>query len=91
NQRDFVEQINRGGRHLLDVLRDILEVSRIEAGHVEIIRSPCDLDIIANDLLGLFRLQANSRLLSYSVVIDDDVPRHIIVDAAKLRQIAINL
>jgi PAS domain S-box-containing protein len=90
-QREYLDTISRSGEHLLTLLNDVLEMSKIEAGRTTLNLSTLDLPGLLRDLESLFRLRAEARGLQFLVNVAPPVPQHIIVDGGKLRQILINL
>ncbi len=90
HQKANLETINRSGEHLLKLINDILEVSKIEAGRVEIAIEPFNLDGLLSALYKMFSLQAEAKgiTLNFSY---DRVPHHLIGDETRLRQMLINL
>ncbi|MBT0664720.1 Cache 3/Cache 2 fusion domain-containing protein [Geobacter pelophilus] len=89
--RNKVATIMKSGEHLLSIINDILEMSRIEAGRVEIRTEPIDLAALLNDLAVMFRLRAEEKGLAFTLEYLADLPRYIVIDLGKLRQILINL
>jgi PAS domain S-box-containing protein len=89
--RRHVETIDRAGEHLLDLINDVLDMSKIEAGHVLLEPAPFDLHALLDDLELMFRSRADGKGLRLLVERADDLPRHVTADGAKLRQIFINL
>lgn len=89
--RDYVATINRSGEHLLDLINDVLEMSKIEAG--KLIFSPTDFDLrtLILNLEDMFRLRAASKGLQLLVELAPDIPQYIYTDEGKLRQVLINL
>ncbi|MBA3939319.1 MAG: transporter substrate-binding domain-containing protein, partial [Planctomycetes bacterium] len=90
-QRGAVATINRSGEHLLALITDILEMSRIEAG-----RSTCDVEdfdlpALVEDLRSLFLLRARDKGLALTVAFAPGLPRYLRSDQRKLRQILVNL
>jgi PAS domain S-box-containing protein len=83
--------INRSGVHLLGLINDILDMSKIEAGQVTLNRQPFDLSDLAKDLDAMFRLRAESKGLTLKLDIGADCCRSIESDEGKLRQVLINL
>jgi signal transduction histidine kinase len=83
--------INRNGEHLLGLLNDILEMSRIEAGRVTLNLGPCDLYQLLDDLELMFRERAEAKELEFLVEREPDLPRQVLADEKKLRQVLINL
>jgi polar amino acid transport system substrate-binding protein len=90
-QRKAAETINRSGEHLLALINDILEMSRIEAGHSTCDAEDLDLPALLDNLKSLFQLLAQDKRLSLTVELDAGVPRFVRTDQRKLRQILFNL
>ena len=89
--QNFVEILHNSGEHLLSMINDVLDLSKIEAGRLEVINQVFDLTVLLNDLKSMFKLLANEKNLEFEVIIDEKVPQYIILDESKLRQILINL
>jgi PAS domain S-box-containing protein len=86
-----VETIRRNADHLLTLINDILDLSKIEAGKMtveQIELSPCS---IVADTASLMRVRATEKNINFEVVYDSPVPDHVIGDPVRLRQILINL
>jgi PAS domain S-box-containing protein len=90
-QRGHLNTINRCGEHLLSLLNDILEMSKIEAGRTTLNLSGFDLHGLIDDLEAMFRLRAETKNLQFIVERLGPIPRHVISDESKLRQVFINL
>jgi PAS domain S-box-containing protein len=88
---DALRVIQRNGRHLLQLLDDILDLSKIEAGKLAVQRAPTSPVEIVADVLRLVRPQAEPKGLQLSVDWTTLVPEHIRTDALRLRQILINV
>jgi len=89
--QNFVEILHNSGEHLLSMINDVLDLSKIEAGRLEVINEAFDLYNLLNDLQSMFDLLAKEKKLDFAVNIDEKVPQFIILDESKLRQILINL
>ncbi len=89
-QREFVSTITRSGEHLLTLINDILEMSKIESGSVTFNPSTIDLHAMITEIKNMFILRANAKGIDF-VIEYDDLPRYIHSDESKIRQIAINL
>ena len=83
--------INRSGEHLLNLINNVLNISKIEAGRVELEASPLDLRQFSQELASLMSARAREKGLDFTLEQSPDLPRHISVDEGKLRQIMINL
>ena len=76
---------------LLSIIDDILDVSRIESGKIEIIDSPYDFMSLVNDLNNITSLSAEEKGLSFSINNDPDIPARLIGDEIRVRQVILNL
>ena len=90
-QRDYVGVINRSGEHLLGLINDVLEMSKIEAGHTALNPQEFDFHGLVADLEAMFRARAAERSLALRVTGTGDVPRYLYADSAKIREVIINL
>ncbi|MBW4553669.1 MAG: response regulator [Aphanocapsa sp. GSE-SYN-MK-11-07L] len=90
-QRANLEIINRSGEHLLDLINDVLSMSKIEAGRTVLNPTPFDLWELLEGLQGLLQWRASSQGLALKLAIGPDVPQYVQTDAGKLRQVLINL
>jgi signal transduction histidine kinase/ActR/RegA family two-component response regulator len=90
-QREYVETIRQSGQNLLVIINDILDFSKIESGTVTLEARPFDLRDAVSRGLDLLAPQARAKGLDLDCAIDDDVPARIVGDAARLRQVLVNL
>jgi PAS domain S-box-containing protein len=90
-QSQYLETINRSGEHLLALINDILEMSKIEAGRTTLNLSTFDLLVLLKDLEMMFRVRTDEKRISFAVEIIGDVPQYIVTDINKLRQVFINV
>lgn len=90
-QREFVRTISSAGRNLLSVVNDVLDLSKIEAGRMEIRPRPTDLAALLEDLERIFRPRVEGLGLELRVQIEAGCPRHLSLDDARLTQILVNL
>ncbi|MGA2531655.1 MAG: PAS domain S-box protein [Candidatus Aminicenantales bacterium] len=91
HQRRHLDVINRSGEHLLALITDILEMSKIEAGRITLNPTTFSLQSLLTDLEMIFRPPADAKNLHFKVECPDDMPRYVEGDEGKLRQILINL
>lgn len=89
--RDYLSIVNRSGEHLLTLINDVLEMSKIEAGKVALRLQSFDLYNLLQTLEDMFSLRARAKNLSLRVERDAALPHYIEADESKLRQILINL
>lgn len=88
---DHLGIISRSGEHLLALINDVLEMSRIEAGQLVVTESDFNLRRLMRSLQEMFALKALQKGLTLSFEVDGSVPQYACSDEAKLRQILINL
>ncbi|MGF1523855.1 MAG: ATP-binding protein [Leptolyngbyaceae cyanobacterium] len=89
--RHNLEIVNHSGEHLLALINDVLEMSKIEAGRITLYEETVDLYRLIHSLEGMVRFRADSKGLQLSFDIAPDVPQFIRADEGKLRQVLINL
>ncbi|MBC8097964.1 MAG: HAMP domain-containing protein [Armatimonadetes bacterium] len=87
----MVGSINDSSRHLLTLINDILDLSRIEAGRVEIVDEDIDLRMLMDKLHRQMGVLADQKNLHFDVHVEDDIPPFIRGDQERLTQILINL
>ncbi|MCB0224780.1 MAG: response regulator, partial [Anaerolineae bacterium] len=90
-QQEYLRIINRSSEHLLALINQVLELSKIEAGQMVFNKIEFDLYRMLTDLEGLFRLRADDKKIQLIFEHSPDVPRTIRTDQVKLRQVLINL
>ena len=90
-QKDTLNIINRSGAHLLSLINDVLDMSKIEAGNMVLHEADCDLHLLCDSVYEMFHLKAKSKGLELKLERDASVPQHIHSDERKLRQILMNL
>jgi CheY-like chemotaxis protein len=90
-QRELLNLIDRSGEHLLNLINDVLEVSKIEAGQQELVAAPCDVSALAYELTEIMRVKAASKQLALVYSPAPGLQSKILADAPKLRQVLLNL
>lgn len=88
--RDYAQNIWESGRHLLDVINDILDVSRVEAGEMTLHPEEVDFAAVASSALRLVSVRATDAKITLTSDIAEDLP-HLWGEARRLKQILINL
>ncbi|MDJ1181092.1 response regulator [Roseofilum sp. BLCC_M91] len=83
--------MNRSGQHLLTLINNVLDLSKIEAGRITLDESCFDFMRLIDDLEGMFKLKAKQKNIELFFDISPKVPYYICTDQVKLRQILINL
>ena len=90
-QEHYVEVISKSSRTLLNILNDILDLSKIEAGKMRLRKSPVRLRSVIDKLYALFSQQAISQEINFNYTIASDLPEFVMVDETRLLQILSNL
>ncbi len=91
DDRTNIQVIKKNGEHLLEIINDILDLSRIEAGKLEVELLPFDLPQFIADIESLMHVRAVNKRLDLRITCQEKLPRQITSDATRLRQILINL
>lgn len=90
-QQQALDIINSSGEHLLSMINDVLEMSKIEAGSITLRNTPFNLCNLISILQSMFQIQAEDKGLNLTISIEDTIPCRILGDEGKLRQVLINL
>ncbi|HEV8694534.1 MAG TPA: two-component regulator propeller domain-containing protein [Lysobacter sp.] len=90
-QRGYVGAIRGAGEHLLRLVNDALDLARIESGKLELADEAFDLHALMEELAALIGPLARQRGLAFEMTIGEDAPRQLRGDAARVRQILLNL
>ena len=90
-QRQHLDVINRSGEHLLALITDVLEMSKIEAGRTTMNPTTFSLRSLLEDLELMFRMRTDSKKLTFALEGLGHIPQYVEGDEGKLRQILINL
>jgi len=89
--REYVKTILTSGRNLLTLLNDILDLSKIEAGKLELQYNPANFKELLKDVKQIFIIKANEKKLELDYMLDPAIPDYLIIDDTRLRQILLNL
>lgn len=90
-QRDYLNTAHESGRNLLQILNDILDLSKVESGKLELDAVDFELGDLLDSVVAVFRHQAEGRGIEMSWHIDESLPRYFTADKGRLRQILFNL
>lgn len=91
DQRALLDTTRRSSEALLKILDDILDLSKIEAGKLDVRAEPVDLGTLAEDVVELFTDRAEAQGIELSCVLGAGLPASVLSDAVRLRQILMNL
>ncbi|HBC74519.1 MAG TPA: hypothetical protein DC017_06635 [Candidatus Wallbacteria bacterium] len=91
NQKEKLDIINHSGERLLNLINDILDISKIEAGYMTINESAFNLHNLLRELEEMLRQRADAKNLGFILEMAEDLPRFVVTDEGKVRQILVNL
>lgn len=90
-KRQYARVLQRNGKHLADLLESLLEISKIEAGRLELHRNEFSLHQMLEQLSEMFAMQAERKGLSFEYHLPPNLPEFVATDKQRLRQILINM
>jgi signal transduction histidine kinase/DNA-binding NarL/FixJ family response regulator len=90
-QHEYLDTINRSGEHLLALINDVLQISKIEAGRTTVERTTFDLRAMLRHIEKMFDSSMEAKGLRFEVIGIDDLPQYAATDENKLRQVLVNL
>jgi len=90
-RRDYLDTIYQSGKHLLDLINDILDLSKIEAGRMQVEQIPCSPGEIVAGVMSLLRVRATEKGLGFHCEWPEGVPATISTDPVRIKQLLMNL
>lgn len=90
-RNEFLQTIHSSGQHLLSLINDILDLSKIEAGHMEVEKVNCSPHQVVAEVMSVLRVRAGEKGLDLTYQWHGAMPESIFTDPARVRQIVINL
>jgi len=90
-RQEALTTIRRNGEHLLSLINDILDLSKIEAGKLELVPRRCSLPAVVADVISLMRVRAEEGGISLSAEYTGPLPETILADPMRVRQVLVNL
>ena len=91
HRKDALSVIRRSGEHLADLIEGLLDISKIEAGRLDLHQDQVRIAVLMEQLVHMFRLQAEAKGLQFIYECKDRLPELVRTDEKRLRQILINL
>jgi signal transduction histidine kinase/CheY-like chemotaxis protein len=91
SQRTYAVAVETSGKALLALIEDILDITKIEAGHLDIIPEPTPIQTLVEDLTELLANSAHSKNIDIASYVAVDIPAIVMVDAGRLRQVILNI
>ncbi len=90
-QKSYLDSIKSAGNSLLTLINDILDLSKIEAGKIELLYSPVDINKMFSEIEQIFNLKMKQKNLQWIIDINDNLPSALMLDETRLRQVLLNL
>jgi PAS domain S-box-containing protein len=90
-QRDLINMLRQSSGSLLNILNDILDISKIDEGKFSILPSSTDLRVVGKGIIDLMRFKADEKSLALNLDYDEALPDCVMVDGMRLNQILLNL
>nr|WP_314896113.1 PAS domain S-box protein [uncultured Flavobacterium sp.] len=91
NQFEYMTTVNESATSLMEIVNDVLDFSKIESGKLELDIEEINLFKLTNQVIDLFKYQANQKNIDLTLHIDKNVPQYILADSVRLKQIIVNL
>ncbi len=91
DQQEFLQGVHHSGEHLLNLINDLLDISRLEAQQLQLHPKPTALYATLTELVLMLRISAEDKGLALQLVIDETIPESVEVDEQRLQQVLINL
>ncbi|WP_051677164.1 PAS domain-containing hybrid sensor histidine kinase/response regulator [Maridesulfovibrio frigidus] len=90
-QRHYIRLFESAGESLMNLINEILDLSKIETGHMELESVPFSIPVLLGDISAIMEISADSKGLDYSSIISPDVPSLVMGDQVRMKQILLNL
>jgi len=89
-QKSYLSTINKSAKGLLQLINDVLDISKIEAGHMELVNAPLDLRLVCEEMRSIMFVSVKKNV-DMDLIWDESIPRYVIGDIGRIRQVLINL
>jgi signal transduction histidine kinase/DNA-binding response OmpR family regulator len=89
--REYVQAIHSSGKSLLNLINDVLDLSKVEAGKMRLELSPTDPRTVLQEIAAVFSRKVEEQGLTYTTEVAENFPRAVVLDEARLRQVLLNL
>ncbi|MCR5877444.1 HAMP domain-containing sensor histidine kinase [Phenylobacterium sp. J367] len=90
-QAQRIDTLIDSGKYLMAILNDVLDISKIDAGHMEIVRGAEDLQLFLDRLVGFWGGRAQEKGVRLGLQVEEGLPEFVLMDALRLRQVLFNL
>jgi signal transduction histidine kinase/CheY-like chemotaxis protein len=90
-QKEYLEIVQTSGRNLLALIDDILDLSKIEAGKMNLVYHPMNPRTLFNEIEDIFRIRTKEKGIVFIIRVDPEIPNSLLLDETRLRQILFNV
>jgi signal transduction histidine kinase len=90
-QRKYVDIMQLSAESLLNLINDILDLSKIESGKLEVEQIPLNVRMVAEEVMDILEYRIKEKGLSFGCIVDPNIPYHLLGDPSRVRQILLNL
>jgi len=90
-QKEYLEIVQTSGRNLLALIDDILDLSKIEAGKMNLVYQPMNPRTLFNEIEDIFRIRTKEKGIVFIIRVDPEIPNSLLLDETRLRQILFNV
>lgn len=90
-QKEYLDIVETSGRNLLALIDDILDLSKIEAGKMELAYQPMKPNALFSEIENIFRIKTKEKGIEFIVQVDPEIPGSLLMDETRLRQILFNV
>jgi len=90
-QKSYLDIIQTSGKNLLSLINDILDLSKIEAGKLDIINNPMSLQNLLNEIRDIFQIKTKEKGINFILKASPDIPEGLLLDETRLRQVLFNV
>ncbi|MCP4132921.1 MAG: histidine kinase, partial [bacterium] len=90
-KKSYLRSIQSSGKSLLSLINDVLDLSKIEAGKLELQYSAVSIESLFNEISTIFKLRITGKGIDFEVQVDPNLPKSLLLDETRLRQMIINL
>jgi two-component system sensor histidine kinase EvgS len=90
-QKNYIQTIHSSGKNLLTLINDILDLSKIEAGKLDIKYEPLDIHHLFGEIRQFFALKISEKNLDFITEVSEDIPKSLLLDEVRTRQVLFNL
>jgi len=89
--KNYIKSVQDSSKILLTIINDILDISKVEAGKLTFEYAPTDIRVIADEISSVFSHKAKAKALELNIIVDTQVPKALVIDEVRVRQIIFNL